>query len=334
LVSGAAMADGRIPSRLQGPEIDALDRARDWSYPGIGGYLWRPADFAIFPIKGSGRATRKALFLGDSHVEQYWARVARVLSEHPDAPRSAEFVTHGGCLPLPGVSSVALPSQCSAFVRYALERVSQDDVDTVVIGGFWEKYLLGEYGVGSVEPVYLDGDLLRVPLRLGDRNTNEVLLNLTALIGRLVRSGRRVYIVLSSPTSPRFMPTSRIPAAVRLGLRAPAAIALSAGAVDLADFKAFVSPVTRALEQVAAATGAQLLDPAESLCDAGRCPVASSDGRAYYCDSHHARTFYARTRASFIDAPLLAASPAPAAGPVLAAGPVPVAGPDQRQVSR
>jgi hypothetical protein len=91
----------------------------------------------------------------------------------------------------------------------------------VVLGGFWELYFMNEYGTGRRLPVYLAHDLTRTPLRLDAADTQQVLEQFEHTVAALVASGRRVFIVLSNPTSPMFEPPAMIPARVRLTLQAP-----------------------------------------------------------------------------------------------------------------
>jgi SGNH domain-containing protein len=74
--------------------------------------------------------------------------------------------------------------------------------------------------------------------------------------------------------------------------------------VDAMPFAAFVAPLMERLREIAARTGAQVLDPSDSLCAVMRCPSVGEDGLPLYIDSNHLRASSAREHATFIDGTL------------------------------
>ena len=302
-LAGAAAGAGAIPGRLAGPAFTAWEQAMgDWRYPG-------PADFggqAGFAPMAAGHAERKVLFIGDSHVQQYWPRVTRVIDTNANA-RAALFATYLGCPPLPGINSVGRGRNCAGFFDYAMQQAYRPDVDTVVFGAFWEKYLLGEYSIAnSAAHVYRVEDDAHAPLRLDSPGTQIMFEQFETIVARLVASGRRVFIVLSNPTSPGFDPINMLPPELRLSAHVPASLALTATRrIDAAPFESFVAPLTTRLRAIAARTGARALDPRATLCDAMLCPASGEDGMPLYIDSNHLRARFARERASFVDQILL-----------------------------
>jgi len=304
-LAGAAAGARWIPGRLSGPAFTAWeDAVNDWQYPGASNSGGRRG---LLTLTASGHRDRKALFIGDSHMEQYWPRVTRVIDTHADAARSAIFATYPGCPPLPGINRVPRGPNCSGFFDYAMERAFRPDVDTVVFGAFWEKYLLGEYSVEhSEEQVYRVKDHTRAPLRLDSPGTQIVFEQFQNTVARLVSSGRRVIIVLSNPTSPLFDPGSMLPSQLRLSLHIPRSLALAGGRrIDAGPFESFVAPLTDRLRDIAAQTGANAVDPRFTLCDGMLCPASGADGMPLYKDSNHLRALFARERASFVDEILL-----------------------------
>ncbi len=306
-VAGAALGAHWIPGRLSGPAFTAWDEAlADRHYsdgPNSGGRR-------EFPTRTlPGRADRKALFIGDSHMQQYWPRVARVVESQADTARSAILVTYYQCPPLPGINSVSRGRDCPGFFHYAMEQASRPDVDTVVFGAFWEWYLLGEYSIeDSVQRIYRVQDPARTPLQLDSPGTQIVLEQFRTTVARLVASGRRVFIVLSNPTSPRFDPASMLPPQLRLSLHFPRRIEVDGGRrVDAGAFESFVTPLMGRLRNIATQTGAIAIDPRATLCDGALCPATSADGMPLYIDSNHLRASYSRERASFVDEMLLGA---------------------------
>jgi peptidoglycan/LPS O-acetylase OafA/YrhL len=305
---GAAVGLRWIPPRLSGPAIAAIDGAKtDWHYPG--GYnSGKRSGFKTWAMP-SHRAL-KALFIGDSHVEQYWPRVAYVVQTYPNSARSAEFATYVGCPPLPGVNAPQHGWSCNHFFDYAMEQALHSDVDTVVFGAFWEAYLLEEFSTDHPRNnihnhIYSVSDPLRAPLELNSRGTETAFNEFRQVITELVSNGRRVFIILSNPTSPMFNPTSMLSAENRLALHIPDKIGVRIQSIDAGPFETFVTPLTRKLREIAAQSGAKVVDPRDSLCDAMSCSTVTPDGTPLYLDSNHLRPFFARRRAVFLDEMLL-----------------------------
>ncbi len=305
-VLGLATGHHWVKGRMSGPAFAAIEAAGfDWSYPGDSNY-GRSGTFRTFAA--SSRRREKALFIGDSHIEHYWARATRVVELHPDTARSAVFATYIGCPPLPAVNSVRHPwSNCPSFLDFALQQAARADVDTVAVGAFWEIYLPGEFSLDhSSQIIYRVGDPLRRRLTLDSEGTRVALAQFQEMLARLVANGKRVFVILSNPTSPDFSPIALLPASVRLGLRTlPDTASVAPRFVDSRQFEAFVAPLMERLRAAAAAAGAVVIDPRESLCAQMSCPAQANDGRALYMDSNHLRPFFARERAVFIDPILL-----------------------------
>jgi peptidoglycan/LPS O-acetylase OafA/YrhL len=302
---GGATAAGRLTGRLSGPAFARWEASvRDWdgfstaSVESLSGFdTW---------TLGTRRATT-TLFIGDSHMQQYWPRIARLLDTHGDTARSVRFAAYDGCPILPGLNSLRQPRNCDGFFSDATTQALRPDVDTVVFGAFWELYLLGEFSMqGHHQGVYSAGDPLRRPLRLDSHGTQVAFAQFERLLDRLVAHGRRVFIVLSNPTSPQFEPSALVSPTVRLSWRYPrTGFAAGARQVDAAAFESYVAPLLQRFAQIAARTGAHLLDPRSTLCAGMLCPAVDTDGTPLYLDSNHVRASYARERASFLDATVL-----------------------------
>ncbi|GAC1672300.1 MAG: hypothetical protein NVS9B2_19960 [Steroidobacteraceae bacterium] len=198
-------------------------------------------------------------------------------------------------------------TNCSALFDFAVEEAFRPDVDTVVFGAFWEEYLLGEYSVDSHRVrVYSAADHRRAPLQLESAGTRIALERFRNIVARLVSSQRRVFIVLSNPTSPLFDPV--FPPEIRLSLHLPPALPVGrAPHIDAEPFEAYVAPLMRRLHDIAAQTGARMVDPRTALCEGMICPAADPDGMPLYLDSNHLGGSAARNRASFVDDMLLGA---------------------------
>jgi hypothetical protein len=309
---GAAISVHQIPGRLSGPLILKWNTAvTDWHYP---------SDTNIDPRSGLGRVEvashrkSKALFIGDSHIQHYWARVKYLIDSQPDSARSAVFATYYGCPPMPGISGTWRHWNCSHYFNYAMEQAARPDVDTVVFGAYWEKYFLGEYSVDhSQQQIYGSRADSVAPLRLDSPGTQLAFQQFRDVVEQMVTRGQRVFIVLSNPTSPLFIP--RFPAHIRLALHLPKDFSAdTAPRLDAGPFEAFAAPVINRLRDIAAQTGARVVDPRSTLCDRMTCPAVDSDGIPLYLDSNHLNEHGARERAAFLDEILLGSDAPSSAG--------------------
>jgi hypothetical protein len=300
---GIGATEAWIPSRLSGPTVMAWDTAvRDWHFPRESKF-GEPAEFGFATLSSHGAG--KAVFIGDSHLQQYWSRLAQVIDSHGDSARSAVLVTRAGCPMLPGLNVRGRGHDCNNHFDFAMAQALQPDVDTVVFGAFWENYFLGEYSVKSPRPqVYRVADESHETLAVDSPGTEIAFQQFQEAISRLVSSGRRVFIVLSNPTSPRFTP--RFPPSIRLSLQGSGSFTLGDGPlVDAEPFESYVSPLMNRLRDIAAHTGAKTLDPRSTLCNGMVCQASDSNGMPRYIDSGHLRNFAAREHASFLDETLL-----------------------------
>jgi peptidoglycan/LPS O-acetylase OafA/YrhL len=300
-VAGAALNWRWIGGRLSGPVIIEWNKAvTDWNFPGDVDLRSGLRELTVASHRG-----RKAVLVGDSHIQQYWPRVQRVIDTHPDSARSAVFTTHLGCPPLPGIRSPWPDTNCSGFFDYAMQQAHRSDVDTVVFGAFWEYYFLGEYlPESSVPRIYGVPAIARAPLQLDSPETRIAFEQFQQTLSSLVSSGRRVFIILSNPTSPQFDP--RFPPPLRLALHLPRRLPPgTAPLVDAGPFESFVAPVMSRLRDIAAKSGARVVDPRSTLCDGMICPAGDSQELPLYLDSHHLNGANAREHATFIDEMLL-----------------------------
>ncbi|HEY6482162.1 MAG TPA: acyltransferase family protein [Steroidobacteraceae bacterium] len=300
---GAAAGARRIPGRLSGPLFTQWDAAvTDWHYPEDTDFD-RRSGFGTVTL--ASQRQRKVLFIGDSHIQHYWPRIEYLIHTRPGVARSAEFATYRGCPPMPAIRSTWRGWNCRRSFDFAVQQAFQPDVDTVVFGAFWEKYFLGEYSVDhSLQQIHGAQADTRAPLALDSPGTELAFEQFRSTIAQLVSSGRRVFIVLSNPTSPLFDPL--FPPQMRLSPRLANALPPgSAPRIDAAAFESFVEPLMSRLRNIAAQSGARVIDPRSTLCDGMICPAAGPRGMPLYLDSNHLSGHGARERASFIDEVLL-----------------------------
>jgi hypothetical protein len=187
---------------------------------------------------------------------------------------------------IPG-SYGATNSECRAFAHSAFSYAKGPKVDTVVISACWRCYFL------SFE------DSL---LRSGKFNTGaeEAFSSLQREIESLVLAGKRVYLVLGIPVGTDLDPRSMIHRIIvapgfRIVISSPKRSELAAA----------VEPVRSRLVKIAQATGARVIDPMESLCDATTCSPVSPKGEPVYRDWFDLSPSYVRENVSFLDGTVL-----------------------------
>jgi peptidoglycan/LPS O-acetylase OafA/YrhL len=313
---GGAAADSRLAGRLQGVRFARWDSAvEDWQ-PGDQQSTDPRTGIQRQRLDGGQRAT--TLFVGDSHIQQYWPRIRYLLGREPERARSVLLLSYSSCPMLPQVNALRQPRQCDSFFEQAMREAWSAQVDTVVFADFWEVYLLGEYQLPHANGIFRADDPLRLRLTVNSAGTQAAFARFAQALRRLVASGRRVFIVLSNPTSPQFVPTSLVPAYVRVDPFFEGELAADpATRVDAAPYEDFVAPVMQRLREVAVRSGARVLDPRATLCPGMSCPAVGADGMPLYIDSNHLRAAYARSGASFIDQTLFGdiAPLAPGAAP-------------------
>jgi peptidoglycan/LPS O-acetylase OafA/YrhL len=307
-IVGTGLARGWVSGRLSNPAFAAWEAAlADWSFPAA------PEKTHPGTVAARSRRETTALFIGDSHIQQYWARVRLIVDTHPQSARSALFATRTGCPPLPDVEAWHRGAECGSAFKNAVAMAFDDDVDTVVFGAAWEDYFMGEFAAQDgptwgILNVYSHGDPLRRPLRLDSPGTRRALEDFGRTISRLTQSGRRVFVLLSNPTSSHFDPGYLLPATARFSLRLPDRISVDdeKRSVDAREFEEYVAPLMSRLRQIAATSGAIVIDPREALCTGMTCPATNAQGMPVHVDSNHVTATFAREHATFIDTILLA----------------------------
>src|SRR5262249_42073077 len=100
---GLAANLAAVPGRLRTPCTRSTSQAQsDWSYPGVNG---RPLLV--------GQSDPDVLFVGDSHMQQYFPRVQRLVEARMG--KSSYFLIRGGCPVLPGVDRLESGYGCEDF---------------------------------------------------------------------------------------------------------------------------------------------------------------------------------------------------------------------------
>jgi peptidoglycan/LPS O-acetylase OafA/YrhL len=274
--------------------------SKDWTYPdGL-----RAATVAGQKVFVVGNGAERVLLLGDSQVEQFGPRAVELARTRPAAIGTVTFAARGACPPVPQVFEDRDPA-CGERLENLLAFARGPDVDTVVIGACWTCYFDVPEGplpagtpTGPDHYYYRDGDS-RYALR-GGGGVSRALASLAATIKSLRDAGKRVYVLLAIPVGPEFGPRSQLSGS-RLGhLRADPmspTVALPASQRALHD----------RLHRLAQDSGAEVIDPIPSLCNAqDQCLRSEPDGTPIYIqDGVHLTARYVAQSAGFLDPALL-----------------------------
>jgi len=242
---------------------------------------WDGIDNVIVP----GNVPRTVLFFGDSHMEQYWPR-AKLVTERAESRRTVEFRTLGGCAPIPELERI--DKQCAEFVRAALARAAQADVDTVIFAAQWSGLLTyGDY--------YRPGAEGRAPLDILRPENAWVFDGFERALAHLGQLNKRVIVLTSSPKGDAFDPDLMVDRR-RLIPRAK-----SVQPVARASLESSFAAVDGRVRDAAEKAGAQLLDPMDWFCDGSLCPVQDATGRPISKDGSHICASVVRAKATALD---------------------------------
>jgi peptidoglycan/LPS O-acetylase OafA/YrhL len=258
-----------------------------------GAYFNRSRKGVIAPTL-RGDSTNVVALLGDSHMVQYWPRFELLAQSHPMPRPEVMLLGYGGCPPLPGVNRKGLswdgqPFNCALFHRLSLAKLQDRSTTTVVYSACWECYF-------KELPVYLDGTGSRLPIRKSGPAFESVFAGLTSEITRLVKLGKRVYIILPNPNSKLNNPSGMLPR--RLPGLSPKAYVRSVSRASIDSLSGFVR---RRLEKVARTSGARTIDPVAATCSLTACPTVTSENHPIYTDNHHFTPQFVRDRVLFLD---------------------------------
>ncbi len=289
---GLAGRHDKIPMRLTNEQTNEIVSAvSDTKFPAPSNFR-KSKDFVAYTMPG--KKPYSVLILGDSHAEHYWSRLnKRMLDQHNNTP-SIIFATYGACPPFPGVNRLNTEFSCAPFSAFALQQAERSDVKTVVFSAWWEMYFGLAYQNSDLKAnLYAIDDPNKTIIRLETPEAEQLFHSFEETLAQLHAQGKKIFIILSNPTSPDFRPQNMV-----------SRLTLASTAIDRIDREAFVhhiTPVTARLRAIATRTGATLIDPVPFLCTKTACPTRTPAGRPVYKDDNHLRPFYAVEKATYID---------------------------------
>jgi peptidoglycan/LPS O-acetylase OafA/YrhL len=231
---------------------------------------WRTDVHGIEDIKFCGlgsNSSKRIMFWGDSHVEQLYPAVKRIISAGDLKSEGALFALANGCLPAEHLNSVG-GFHCDAFAHYAMMRAEASDIDTVFIG-------FNTWWSGHEDLVCASADGRCIQTLSPDETARRFSEELSDHIHTLRGLGKRVIVCLPFPMYDKSIPELEARNAVfgRFGL--------SGRATDV------TSPAIRAeIRSIATSAGAEVFDPRATLCDGQSC-ITQLNGVSIYRDSQH-----------------------------------------------
>jgi peptidoglycan/LPS O-acetylase OafA/YrhL len=245
---------------------------------------WQAVDNRSVP--GESRAT--VLFFGDSHMQQFLPRVDYV-AQRPIAPprRTVVIRTRGGCAPIPGIERRGY--DCHGYVEDTYRMAQRPEIDTIVIAASWHGFLsrtdyfrAGDEDSGS-------------PLALAAAEQQWIWDGFEAQLRGLVKRGKRVAIILSTPRGRAFDPRNMIS---RSGLAFEVHITrrLEASAVARE-----TAAVDARLREIARRVGAEIVVAFDWVCGREWCPTIDAQGNPYFMDDSHLRASFVREHLSGLD---------------------------------
>lgn len=266
--------------------------AKSWEYPD-GLALLDSHGQTFYVSRSSGNES--VLFFGDSHFHQYSPRVIELSKKSNFKSKSVYFAALEGCPPIPYVFE-AKRQGCDEFRNEAIQFALSKHVDTVVIGAFWNGYFIrdtkGTRGEGKGLDYYVLQNREKVWFRGGNGRTL-ALASLEALL-KAVSACKTVYLLLDNPLGAAFAPMSYVQGS-RLEKLSVAEMPRS---VQYAEEQ---KALREELRDIATRSGAQVIDPTETLCPGDNCAVTTSDGEPIYRDEDHLRPSYVKRYADYID---------------------------------
>jgi len=289
---GMSIWGNLIKPRNSGADIEAIFQAGvDWSYP--------PKDFQSYQVKGQvfykkRGAAQEVLFLGDSHIEQYYPRISWLLSENPGANKSVILATMAGCPPIPSVFEDKHPG-CGGFLDTAIKYLQSYEIQSVVIGACWSCYFIEEAkpGPDAIYDFYYLENTDKRHFRNGP-GVDLALASLEKLLTTLVRQ-KTVFLLLDNPMGEGFDPRNYLAGSrlTTLSRREP-----PTQFVQLDRDQALLRERLIALAKRA---NVRVIDPVARFCKADQCPTLMEDGTPIYMDTNHIRPYYSARYADFID---------------------------------
>lgn len=208
-------------------------------------------DSITYCLIGESRSS-KVLFWGDSEVEQLFPLLSNLAENGSLSGRGIIAVTSGGCLPVLGLNRVDPGFDCNGFNRRVIERASQPDIVTVVLGS-------AVYGWSGMYRTDTGGTNFSNPDEFFDffgRSLHSELKQLASL-------GKKIVILLPFPSYPVSIP-EYLNKNIMFGQEPTLRLTRDNHLKHVAKFASI-------WQSAGAAANATFVDPSEGLCPSNEC---------------------------------------------------------------
>jgi peptidoglycan/LPS O-acetylase OafA/YrhL len=261
-------------------------------YQGIEDLLAAATDYEHEAGLTLGRAgADETILIGDSTMGEYIPRVRKLIDQHAiDLDRNRiVFYFLGGCPPVPNIAVDGNPD-CAKFVDKIPEVVGENAVKTVVFAALWTHFF-------KRADFYLRSDGSKTLLRDSEAVRQHALSNFALLLSQLVKAGKRVFVILETPTGMVYEPETMLPTGRARLFGSPKI----PNDPKRSDIENRVAEFSNKIQEAAEAAGAHVIKPIDYLCDRDICPAFTSDGHVRYFDNNHLRASFVREHATYID---------------------------------
>jgi peptidoglycan/LPS O-acetylase OafA/YrhL len=254
-----------IKPRQNGLDLSKIIEAKtDWVYPGNNfSKVWNK-ELRIFSSVGSNK--EKTLYIGDSNVEQYAARLNYIANSDLNAAVIIGNQTNCHLL-LELINGNEI--QCKKKILELKKIINDPKVTKIVFAGFWldyEKALMLDY-------------------------------NLTSFIENEIHNKKKIYFILNVPSGNELDPKNMFNGS-RLKKLVPKEI--DTLFFNKKNFLKKFSVVHGQIIKIANNIDAEIIDPLKILCPK-ECPVFDLNKRPLYLNNNHMTSSYSRSSAKFID---------------------------------
>jgi len=276
---GLAILSGNILSRLKNEHITQILAATyDWEYPPVASDNHSLGKIRYF-TEGSKLDTY-TLFIGDSNMEQYAARIDHAIKSSPAKLNGAIMLgNQQQCNLLSDIISGA--NQCPHGMLQQLSSwIAQESTRAIAIAAFWPNY----------------EKLLTNPENR--EHFSQVL--------RSISKTKRVYLILNAPSGEELAPASMFEGSRLTEITAKP---VSSVRFDFERFEERYNAINQILSAIADRSEATLIDPISYLCPQKHCPIIDETGKPLYRDASHLTRSYAIEAATYIDLTLEPSSP-------------------------
>jgi len=237
-----------------------------------------------FSFNRAGGNGPQTLFVGDSNMQQYGSRIAKVLQHHVGDSRGAILITAGGVMPVSGITNKNGRSSTDLMSKFQEEISTDSRIDRVVLAARWILYFTKEEGYE------LDG------LSMGNQSAHQKAIDeLGKNIRSLVAQHKKVTLVLNIPTSYSLHPKNMYPRTFK------GTYGMNKKNYTKENFLYDNRLLLAEIAKVAGLNGAEVIDPMDYLCTSGNCIAEDENGVPIRFDEGHLRPGYVRDHVTYLD---------------------------------